>query len=121
VSGRVDEVDHEALHGAHLAVVAVRAQLEAEADGAALHSDAALLLVVARVEVAQLARLARRDDAVGGEERVGVRRLAVVDMADERGAAHIGAAECLAAGHAGEGVGGLAANEAARRSAEWRC
>jgi hypothetical protein len=41
---------------------------EAEADGTALHRDAALDLVLAAVEVAQAAGQPGRDDVVGREE-----------------------------------------------------
>lgn len=48
----------------------------------ALHGDTALLLVLARVEETELAGHTRRDDVVGTQQRVGKRRLAVVNVRD---------------------------------------
>ena len=78
VAGRVDQVERVAL--AVLGVVF-------EPDGARLDGDALLALEVHRVE--HLARHLARVDRVGQlEQPVGQRRLAVIDMGDDREVAH---------------------------------
>ncbi len=101
VAGRVDEVDHEVLDRRQVVGIpalgwVVHAHLDRERDGRCLHGDASFLLILSGVEVADLARHARRDDVVCRQQRVGKRRLAVVDMADQGAAAHIVRAESLA-------------------------
>lgn len=59
-----------------------------ERDGGGFHGDAALLFVVARVEVAHLADEARVDDAIGGDEVIGEGGLAVVDVREDADVAH---------------------------------
>ena len=80
---RVDQVDQEVsvllLLLLHEGVVGLGYLVE-ERDGRRLDGDAALLLVLARVGEAGLASLGRGDDARLAHERVGERRLAVVDV-----------------------------------------
>ena len=80
VPGRVDQVDQVllALRGA------LRAVPVDDGDRRGLHRDAALLLVGARVEVPQLADRLAVHDVVQRQNRVGERRLAVVDVRDDR-------------------------------------
>jgi hypothetical protein len=54
--------------------------LELERDGAALHSDSALLFVLSTVHVSHLSRHARGDYIVCGEKSVHECRLSMVDV-----------------------------------------
>ena len=80
VPRRVDEVEHVLL-----AVV----RRVVEADGMRLDRDAALALEVHRVEHLRL-HLARLQGAGDFEEAIGQRRLAVVDVRDDREIADVG-------------------------------
>eukprot|EP00958_Prasinococcus_capsulatus_P015440 scaffold1644_cov357-Prasinococcus_capsulatus_cf.AAC.5 len=57
-------------------------------DGGGLHCDAALLLVLTAVQVAQLTGLARVDDAIGGDKDIREGGLAVVDVRDNAQVTH---------------------------------
>lgn len=84
VAWRVDEVDQEVTIVRLLLLrdeaVVLLGYLVEQRDGRRLDRDAALLLVLARVREARLARSRVRDDARLAHERVRERRLAVIDV-----------------------------------------
>ena len=84
MAGRVDEVEHVVL-----AVVGA----VVEAHGLRLDGDAALALDVHRVEHLLL-HVARLQPAGGLDQPVGERRLAVVDVGDDREIADVGNGSC---------------------------
>ena len=83
VAGRVDQVDQVLVDVGGVVCGGAAQHGEEERDGARLHGDAAELLIGARVEVADLAGELGRYDAVCGEEGIGERRFAVVDVGED--------------------------------------
>ncbi len=76
---RIHEVDEEFLILPHVE----------ESDGAGLHGDAALLLILSAVHVAELAGQAARDNPVGRHQAVGQARLPVVHVRQDTNVAYI--------------------------------
>lgn len=84
----VDQID-QILLLAHL-VFDPPVHREVQRDGGAFHRDAPRLLVGPAVEVADLAGHFGGDDAVGGDEGVRQRGLAVVDVREDADVADVG-------------------------------
>eukprot|EP01137_Pigoraptor_chileana_P031526 Opistho-2@19439 len=91
VSWRVDEVDEESA-----SIVSLRdeghvllLELEEEGDGGRLDGDAPLLLIRTRVHKAELSGAGLGNDACLADERVGQRRLSVVDVGNNRHVADV--------------------------------
>jgi hypothetical protein len=76
---RIHEVDKEFLILPHIE----------ESDGAGLHGDAALLLILPAVHVAEFAGQAARDNPVGRHQAVGQARLPVVHVRQDANVAYI--------------------------------
>ena len=85
VPGTIDMVDQVLpFFGDYLTILFLLLLVRVEdADGAGLHGDHALLLVLARVKITQLAGQFLVDEMIGCEERIGQGRLAVVDVRED--------------------------------------
>ena len=89
VTGRVDQVDDELVAVRVGRQLVVRLGLEEERDTSRLDGDAAVLLVLASVGEARVAGGGGGDDTRRRNQRVGQRRLAVIDVSDDGHVANV--------------------------------